>query len=359
MSGRSATPGDGGAARRRVRVAIVGGTGYGGMELLRYLLDHPHVEVTALTSRTESGAVADAFPHLRGLTALRFTTVRAVDLAAENDVVFFAAPHGVAAKEVPAVLDARPGVKVIDLSGDFRLRDAAAYPSVYGWTHPAPDRLAAASYGLPECGGREATASPTCRLVANPGCHASATLLSLYPLARAGLLRARATVVSVTGSSGSGADPKKGTHHPERFANFKAYKPLTHQHVPEIEQALARAGAAGPRVAFVPCSGPFSRGIAVTTVVEVGERAEEALAAYRDAYAREPFVRLVPEAAEVRAVAGTNFADVGVVAKDGALCATVAIDNLGKGMAGSAVQNLNLLCDFPETTGLLRAGAGL
>jgi len=344
----------------RLRVAIVGGTGYGGMELLRYLIDHPSVEVTAITSRTETGAIGDVHPHLRGLTPLRFTADKAVDLARSNDLLFFAAPHGVAAKEVGAVLAASATVKVVDLSGDFRLKDAGLYPAVYGWPHPAADVLARAAYGLPECGGRAAVTAKGCRLVANPGCHASAAILALYPLVRAGLMPARASVVSVTGSSGSGAQPKQGTHHPERFANFKAYKPLEHQHVPEIEQMLRAAGAAGSAVDFVPCSGPFSRGIATMALAVVGrEKADAAVAAYRDAYAAEPFVRLVPETPEVRAVAGTNFADVGVCARDGTVCATVAIDNLGKGMAGTAVQNLNLLFDLPETQGLLRAGAGL
>lgn len=343
-----------------VTAAIVGGTGYGGMELLRYLVDHPHVEVTAITSRTETGSVGDVHPHLRGMTDLYFTADRAVDLAARNDVLLFAAPHGVAAKEVPAVLAAHPKVKVVDLSGDFRLRDGASYPSVYGWAHPAPDWLEKAAYGLPECGGRAAIRGPACRLVANPGCHASATILALWPLARAGLLPARPAVVSVTGSSGSGAEPKKGTHHPERFSNFKAYKPLEHQHVPEIEQCLSDAGASGSRIAFVPCSGPFSRGIHVTAVLETGAGREDAvLAAYRDAYAKEPFVRLVPDSAEVRAVAGTNFVDVAIVSRGGATCVTVATDNLGKGMAGTAVQNVNLLFGLPETAGLLRPGAGL
>jgi N-acetyl-gamma-glutamyl-phosphate reductase len=339
-----------------IRVAIVGGTGYGGMELLRYLLDHPEARVTAITSRTETGAVADVHPHLRGLTDLSFTAARAIDLARENDVLFFAAPHGVAAKEVPAILDAVPAARVVDLSGDFRLRDAAAYPAAYGWPHPAPPWLARAAYGLPECGGRAAVSREDCRLVANPGCHASAALLALWPLARARRLGALATVVSVTGSSGSGAQPKQATHHPERFANFRAYRPLEHQHLPEVLQALTDAGTPRPRVAFVPCSGPFSRGIAATAVVE-GTPSDAAL--FRDAYGAEPFVRLVPDTAEVRAVAGTNFADVGVVTREGVTCVTVAIDNLGKGMAGTAVQNMNLLFGLDETVGLRRAGAGL
>jgi N-acetyl-gamma-glutamyl-phosphate reductase len=334
-----------------IRAAIVGGTGYGGMELLRYLLDHPQVTVTAITSRTETGPVGDVHPHLRGLVDLTFTAEKATDLARTNDVLFFATPNGVAKKEVPDVLATSATVKVIDLSNDFR------------WSRDDPNPGAAgvpAVYGLPECGGREAVRRPGVRLVANPGCHASAAILALYPLARAGLLGRRAAVVSVTGSSGSGAQPKQGTHHPERFGNFKAYKPLEHQHVPEIEAALARAGASASHVAFVPCSGPFSRGIAATAIVEVGPGREGAASdAFAKAYGGEPFVRRVPETAEVRAVAGTNFADVGVSGSQGDVCVTVAIDNLGKGMAGTAVQNMNLAFGIPETTGLLRPGAGL
>ncbi len=364
----------------RLRVAIVGGTGYGGMELLRWLLGHPEATVTAITSRTETGAVGDVHPHLRGQTDLRFTAEKAVDLARSNDVLFFATPHGVARKEVPAVLEASRTVKVIDLSNDWRL-DALTSPDAWAAHHdqPLPEWLPPAAYGLPECGGRAEVRRPGCRLVANPGCHASAALLALHPLARAGLWlgRPRPAVVSVTGSSGSGATPSPGTHHPERFANFRAYKPLEHQHQREIEVALATFGGAhAPIVDFVPCSGPFSRGIGSTTILDLGERlvrgtggdAEalddaEALelvrGAFRAAYAAEPFVRLVPETPEVRAVTYTNLADVGVTVRAGTVCVTVAIDNLGKGMAGTAVQNMNLLCGLDETTGLRRAGGGL
>jgi N-acetyl-gamma-glutamyl-phosphate reductase len=361
---------------KKVRAAIVGGTGYGGMELLRYLLDHPSIEVATITSRTETGPVADVHPHLRGLTDLAFTTEKAVDLAKRHDLLFFAAPHGVAAREVPAVLEASPNVKVVDLSGDFRLKDAKAYPEVYGYEHPAPGLLADAVYGLPECGSRSFLRSPDCRLVANPGCHATAAILALFPLLRSawqgdGIDGSDvATVVSVTGSSGSGAKPGQGTHHPERFSNFRAYKPLGHQHLSEIRQTLVSQGMnESARIAFVPCSAPISRGIAVMAVVNLEKQGvaglpDEELDAIvrrsvREVYAEEPFVRIVPETAEVRAVAGTNFADIGVTARDNLACMTVAIDNLGKGMAGTAVQNANLLFGLDETAGLRRAGAGL
>src|SRR5688572_25131618 len=222
-----------------VKVAILGGTGYGGMELLRLLLGHPEAKVTAVTSRTNTDPVAQAWPHLRGFTDLAFTIEDADSvrrLARENDVLFQAKPHGVSAAQSPGLLDAAPRARVIDLSGDFRLKDPSQYEAWYGLPHPAPDRLKDAVYGLPECGHREAI--KRARLVANPGCHASTTILALWPLARAGLLAGRVAVSSVTGSSGSGSEPSKGTHHPERFSNFKAYKPLKHQHLPEIVGAL-------------------------------------------------------------------------------------------------------------------------
>ena len=342
------------ARRRTVRAAIVGGTGYGGMELLRLLLEHPQVKVTAITSRTETGAVADVHPHLRGLTRLSFSAERAVDLAQENDVLFFATPHGVSAKESPAVLDASDTIRIVDLSGDFRLADAALYEEHYGKPHAHPERLGEAVYGAPECGRRAEIAGA--RLVANPGCHALASLLALWPLSRAGLIDGRVSIASVTGSSGSGASPGKGTHHPERFGSFKAYKPLHHQHVPEIVGALA----GDARLDFVPHSGPFSRGIHVTAFVPLAEGGEAgARPAFEQAYGQEPFVRLVPDAPELRAVVGSNFADIGLVAEDGVAVVLAVIDNLVKGMAGTAVQNMNLMFGLDETAGLRRPGLGL
>lgn len=337
-----------------LRVAIVGGTGYGGMELLRWLLQHPQVELTAITSRTQTGKVGDVHGHLRGLTELSFSDARAVDLARCNDVLFFATPHGVAAKEAPDVLDSAPDVKVIDLSGDWRLDSGALYAEHYGRPHPHPERLAEAVYGAPECGARAELAGA--RLVANPGCHAIATLLAIWPLADAGLVSGRVSVVSVTGSSGSGAAPGRGTHHPERFGNFLAYRPLRHQHLPEILGALHGDVA----VDFVPHSAPFARGIHVTAFVPIGAGREDAArAAVTACYAEQPFVRVVDDTPQLRSVVGSNFADVGIETADGVACVMVAIDNLGKGMAGSAVQNMNLACGLPETTGLLSPGLGL
>ncbi len=340
-----------------LRATILGGTGYGGMELLRLLIGHPGVEVVATTSRSRDDRVADAHPHLAGYTDLRFTketeAVRA-QLARESDVVFFAKPHGVAASELPPVLEAAPDAKIVDLSGDFRLPDPTAYDAWYGYTHPHPELLAASEYGLPECGQREAIRAS--RFVANPGCHAIASILALWPLARANLLRGRVSVASVTGSSGSGAQAKAGTHHPERFSNYKAYRPLRHQHLPEVIRALG----GDARVDFVPHSAPFARGIHVTAFAPVGDAsAEQVQAAFTDVYADERFVRLRATPPELRASVGTNMVDLNVTPGDGVAIVTLAIDNLGKGMAGSAIQNMNLMCGLEETAGLERPGAGL
>ena len=222
-----------------IRAAILGGTGYGGMELFRYLLAHPEIEVVALTSRSQDGPVSDAHPHLRGVSELCFTK-EAPDtisgLASDVDVLFSARPHGVAAHELPPLLEAHASLRVVDLSGDFRLKDPSLYPRWYGWEHPHPSWLSQAAYGLSEV--VDPARIEAARLVANPGCHATGALLALAPLAATGSVVGRPRVVSVTGSTGSGAKPKAGTHHPERFGNFKAYRPLQHQHVPEIEQAL-------------------------------------------------------------------------------------------------------------------------
>lgn len=340
-----------------IRAVLVGGTGYGGMEMLRLALQHPELRITAVTSRAHTGAVADVHPTLRGLTSLAFTAEPLDALAADADVVIFATPHGVAASEAWPLMQRHPHLRVVDLSGDHRLADGAAYATHYGKVHAHPEALAHAVYGLPECGARESVRAA--RLLANPGCHASATLLALWPLVREGFVTGRPAVASVTGSSGSGSSPGKGTHHPERATSFRAYRPFDHQHVPEIERHLRSADAHAPGVDFVPHSGPWVRGIAVTAFVPVSPgRESEAVDVVRAAWEGEPFVRVVPDTPEVRATAGSNFADVGAVAGTGTVCVLLAFDNLVKGMAGSAVQNINLMFGLDETAGLLHAALG-
>ncbi len=333
----------------RIRVAIVGGSGYGGGELLRLLLSHPRVEIATVTAYRSAGKpVSEIHRNLRGVTDLVFSGTSPAEAARGTEAVFVALPTeeaGAAAAEI-----VRSGVRVVDLSGAFRVRDAAEHKAFYGGDPPAPDLRPGFVYGLTEWARpklREA------RAVANPGCFATAAELALLPLAEAGLLRGPVIVDGKTGSSGAGADPLPTTHHPARAQGFWTYKPLAHQHTPEIAQALRDAGAKDLDLTFVPHSAPMVRGIFATAYATVaaddGARVESL---YRDRYAKEPFVRYVPGSPDVNVVAGSNFADVSVAVRGTRVVAFCALDNLVKGGAGQAVQNLNAMMGWPERQGL-------
>ena len=349
------------SAGKRHRAAVVGGSGYGGAELVRRLLVHPEVELVRVASIDLVGEpLSAADPALEGRTDLVFEALAPAEAARGVDVVLLGLPHGVSATKVPE-LAAIPGLRIVDLSGDFRLRDAGAYARFYGKTHPAPALLAEFTYGLPE---QNREAIRRARLVAAPGCFATTIELALLPLARAGLLEGVIHVQGLTGSSGSGAAPSAATHHPVRAGNLRAYKPLEHQHVPEIEQTLLAAGARELALRFVPVSAPLSRGILATAFVELPDAwTQERLdALYRDAYAREPFVR-VPRRRlpEVAAVSSSNYAEVGVVvgpSRGGRRTVTLlgATDNLVKGGAGQAIQDMNLMLGLDETASLVDPG---
>jgi N-acetyl-gamma-glutamyl-phosphate/LysW-gamma-L-alpha-aminoadipyl-6-phosphate reductase len=349
------------ATGKRFRAAVIGGSGYGGAELIRRLLIHPDVELVRVASVDFVGEpLSAADPALEQLTELRFEKLSPAQAASGVDVVLLGLPHTVAAASVPE-LAALPGLKLVDMSGDFRLKDVEAYQRWYRHRHPCPALLADFVYGLPELNRQAIRAA---RLVASPGCFATAIELMLLPLARAGLLSGVVHVQGITGSSGSGVAPSAGTHHPVRAGNLKAYKPLEHQHVPEVTETLLQAGARDLRLRFVPVSAPLSRGILATAFVELPEAwTQERLdALYRDGYAGEPFVR-VPRTRlpEVAAVSGSNFAEVGVVggeAQDGVRTVTVvgALDNLVKGGAGQAIQNMNLLLGLDERASLADPG---
>jgi LysW-gamma-L-alpha-aminoadipyl-6-phosphate/LysW-L-glutamyl-5-phosphate reductase len=341
---------------KRFRAAVVGGSGYGGAEIIRRLLIHPEVELARVASIDHVGEPIGAVHlSLTGRTALRFENLSATDAAAGCDVVLMGLPHRVSAEKAPAVL--ATGARVIDMSGDFRLRDAAAYETFYGAKHPRPDLLGSFVYGLPEL-NRDAIR--TARAVASPGCFATTVELGLLPLARAGKLRGVVRVVGITGSSGSGVQPSLGTHHPIRAVNLKTYRVLDHQHTPEILEALASAGAPDLELRFVPVSAPLSRGILATTFVEIDAALtlEQITALYADAYAAEPFVRFVRDRLpEVAAVSGSNFAEVGftfgeVHGATRTLVVVSAADNLIKGGAGQAIQSMNLMLGLPETLSL-------
>lgn len=345
---------------KELKAAVIGGTGYGAAEMLRRLLIHPHVELSRVSSIDHVGeALGAAHPPLAGLSDLVFEDVPPREAAEGCDVALLALPHKVTAEKVPEL--AELGVKIVDMSGDFRLRDRAAYERYYGVTHPVPELLGEFVYGLPEL-SRERIREA--RFVASPGCFATAIELPLIPLARAKMLTGPVHVTAMTGSSGSGALPSAGTHHPVRAGNLKTYKPLTHQHTPEIVETLADAGAPDFELRFIPVSAPLIRGILVTAFVEVDASVSEGHieALFEEAYAGEPFIRRPRgRRPEVAAVAGSNFAEVGFHLGEPSggrrtLTLFSALDNLIKGGAGQAIQNMNLLLGIEEHTSLADPG---
>lgn len=339
---------------KKLRVGIEGAAGFTGGELLRLLLAHPKVEIAGATSSTYPGQpVFMAHPNLRGRTSLSF--VRKLDYS-KLDALFLAGGHGNAMAEVPAIVRSAPkGLRIIDLSGDFRLRDAGLYPGWYGRKHLAPELLEGFVYGLVEL-NRERIEKA--KWVANPGCFATAAALALGPLARAGA-SGTVAITAVTGSSGSGASPSMITHHPTRHSNMRAYKPFKHQHVPEVEQLLERlAGKKALKLSLVPVSGPFSRGIYAVCQAELpkGSSEDKLRAAYREAYPEGGFVRLIQESPSLNAVIGSNHCDLHLSVADGRVAVIAAIDNLIKGASGQAVQNLNVMMGWDESEGLAFAG---
>ncbi len=327
--------------RVKTRVGIVGASGYSGMVLTRILCAHGDVELAFCTSDKWSGdRVAD---RIGARTALTFEpNARAVAAAADVELVFLATSAEVSLGLAPPLHAS--GKKVIDLSGAFRLRDAAAYPRWYGFTHEAPALLAGASYGLPELFG-----APTSALVANPGCYPTATLLALAPLLRAGLVEPTGLVVDAkSGVTGAGRQAKEAYSFCEVEDDFRAYKILSHQHTPEIAQALAV-----PSLTFTAHLLPVRRGILATCYARPRGSAESLRACLEAAYEKAPFVRVVaPEAVTLAGVVGTNECHVGVAADGDVAVVVSAIDNLIKGAAGQAVQNMNLLLGLSESRGL-------
>lgn len=341
---------------KRFRAAILGGSGFAGAELCRRLLRHPEIEIARVGAADHVGErLSSAIPSLEGQTSLRFENPSPEQAVADVDVVLMGVPPEASVATVEAALDA--GVRVLDLSGAFRLRSATRYTEFYGREHPRPDLLEKFVYGLPELFRDQIRDA---RLVANPGCFATTIELGLLPLCQAGLIEGPIQVVAATGSSGSGASPSLTTHHPIRAGNLRVYRPLSHQHVPEIEETLRAAGARDPSLLLVPVSAPLVRGILATAFVRVpdGIRDEELLALHARAYQDEPFVRVPRERLpEVVAVAGSPFCEVGLVLgkPDGSgrfVTVVSALDNLIKGGAGQAIQNLNLMLGLPEATTL-------
>lgn len=336
-----------------ISASIVGGSGYTGGELLRLLLAHPNINIRSVSSRTLAGQpIHRAHPSLRGHSDLLFTVPEEIET---SDALFLCAPHGTASKEIERWRAL--GTTIIDLSADFRLRSPDAYRAWYGQTHPAPALLSEAVYGLPEI-SRESLRNA--RLISGVGCNATAMILALAPLARAGLIQRVIADIKV-GSSEAGREFSAASHHPERSRSLRTYSPAGHRHTAEVIQAL----------------GDFPLDVTVTTVELVRgvlctahviptrpATEKELWRLYRDAYANEPFVRIVNEKTGInrlpdpRVLSGSNHADVGfaVDPRSGRIIALCAIDNLVKGAAGSAIQSMNIALGLPETAGLTFPG---
>lgn len=347
----------------KLKAVLIGGTGYGGAEILRRLLFHPNVEVARVTAADNIGKkVGEVHFNLAGVTDLTFQQLSPKEAVAGMDVAFLAMPHKTTAKVVLEILDS--GVRVVDLSGDFRLRDPKLYAQYYGVEHPAPKMLEEGQfvYGMPEL---NRAAIQKARYVASPGCFATTIALGLMPLAKAKLLTGPIHTVAATGSSGSGANPQLTTHHPLRAANLRTYKPLSHQHIPEILQTLTAAGGQKMALEFVPISAPLPRGILATSFVDVpaGTTREALEQAWKDAYGSEPFIRIISggRQPEVVAVAGGNYVEVGFALGEPTgdtrrvVCFS-ALDNLVKGGAGQAIQSFNLMMGFDERLTLAEPG---
>ena len=350
------------SSNKQFKAAVIGGSGYGAGEMLRRLLMHPNVEIARVASIDLVGEpLWAAHPNLTGLTDIKFENISPKEAAEGCDIALLALPHKVTAAKVPELLEL--GVKIVDMSGDFRLRDAADYEKFYGVAHPHPELLKDTFvYGLPEM-NRTAIAEAQC--TASPGCFATNTELTLLPLAKAGLLNGPIHVTAITGSSGSGAAPSAGTHHPVRSVTLRAYKPLVHQHTPEICQALGDAGAKDVQLRFIPISAPLTRGIFVTAFLEVDASVtqEQLVALYDETFKDAPFVRRpTTRLPEVAPVAGSNFAEVGFTLGEAVngkrtLSCFGAIDNLIKGGAGQAIQNMNIMLGVDEMASLRDPGS--
>lgn len=356
---------EGQSGNGRARVSIVGASGYTGGELLRLLLDHPGVEVVAVSSRSLAGQpLHRVHPNLRGRSELLFTVPQEIPA---SDVIFLCMPHGAASREIDHWLErVGGGGMVIDLSADFRLRDPAVYRAWYGEAHAAPERLASAVYGLPELHrGAMRRGNEPARLISGVGCNATAMNLALLPLARAGLIE-RAICDIKVGSSEGGAEASAGSHHPERSGAVRSYAPVGHRHAAEVAQELGSSDAPG-------ISGMFPLDVSITSIEMVRGvlctahvfptrpvEMKELWKLYRGAYSAEPFVRLVAEKSglhrlpDPKILAGTNYADVGfdIDPRSGRIVVISALDNLMKGAAGSAVQSMNIALGLDERAGL-------
>lgn len=348
---------------KMIRIGIIGGSGYVGSELLRILLLHPQVEVTMVTSRQNAGEyVFNTHPNLRGLTQLKFVPPDIPELQKNCDIVFTATPHGGSVNLIPQLLEV--GLKVVDMSADFRLKNPADYDTWYGFKHTHPDLLKESVYGLPELHREEIKKA---HLIACPGCMATATILALIPVVKAGLIEKDRIIADLkVGSSGSGAKATAASHHPERFGGVRPYKSVMHRHIGEVEQELNSLTTDPITISFSPHAVNMIRGILVTAHTFPKEPLvlKDVWKVLRATYADEPFIRLVKyqkglyPLPDPKVTQGTNFCDVGFELDPhiNRLIMFSALDNMVKGASGQGVQCLNLLMGIDETTGLKSTG---
>ena len=341
-------------AKESIRVGIVGGTGYTGVELLRLLVQHPHAELAVITSRKEAGMpVSDMFPNLRGRVKLKFTEPSREALSA-CDVVFFATPNGVAMKEARALHDA--GVRLVDIAADFRLKNVEVWEQWYKMKHECPELVAEAVYGLPEMYREQIRKA---RIVANPGCYPTAVQLGFMPLVESSAVDVDHLIADAkSGVSGAGRSAEVHTLLAEASDNFKAYGVAGHRHLPEISQGLAAMAGRPVRLVFTPHLTPMIRGIHATLYVGLTKDID-LQALYERRYANEPFVDVMPAGShpETRSVRGANICRIAVHRPGSGGGGDIAvvlsvIDNLVKGASGQAVQNMNIMFGFDETAGL-------
>ena len=343
--------------QKTINIGIVGGTGYTGVELLRLLAQHPNAKLTAITSRAEAGMpVADMFPNLRGWIDLKFVEPAAAKLD-QCDLVFFATPNGIAMKDTPVLVNA--GVRVIDVAADFRIKDIAEWERWYKMKHACPDLVAEAVYGLPEVNRAKIACA---RIVANPGCYPTSVQLGFLPLVEAGVVDTKHLIADVkSGVSGAGRKAEVHTLLAEASDNFKAYGVPGHRHLPEIIQGLTQMAGKAVNLIFTPHLTPMIRGIHATLYAQLTNAAKDLdlQALYEKRYAKEAFVDVMPAGShpDTRSVRGVNLCRIAVHrpqsdAGGDTVVVLSVIDNLVKGAAGQAVQNMNIMFGLPETTGL-------
>ena len=339
----------------KIKIGILGGSGYGGSELLRILLFHPNAEIKLVTANEQAGkSVSAVHPNLRHLTELKFTGSPQPEQLSDLDCVFLGLPHGQAMEVVPTLPD---HLKVIDLSGDYRLNDAQVFEQFYERPHTSFELQSKFVYGLTEI---NRNAIKEAKYIANPGCFATALLLGLFPLVDSGVITGKVIVDAKTGSSGSGIKVSANTHHPNRANSFFAYKSFSHQHQPEVLQVVHKNRSGwSDELVFQVHSAPMVRGIFASIYVNLVTPMDEAKlrGIFQEFYNDSFFVRQVPGSPNVNWVKNTNFADIGIAASGSSAIVFSAIDNLVKGAAGQAVQNMNLMFGIEEKTGLLLPGS--